>query len=290
MKRIALAIAGALVAMAPAAAAERAIDSWTGFYLGANGGYGWGSRHADFSPNCTPGDGIGILFGPCPPSPPGPPGFGGTVPPPAKLDADGGLAGIQGGYNWQFGRSFVIGVEADYDWGKVDGSGVSSFLFIPQGTSDDPRSAIVVSETIKELGTVRARLGWLPRQDLMLYATGGFAYARVSETANTFLPGGVNSGGGPFAFKCSIGVSCLAGASTRTAMGFAAGAGAEFALSDHISIRAEYLYVGLNGASLNTIATVAPPRFSASSFTTRFDSLSLNVARIGVSYRFDAMP
>jgi outer membrane immunogenic protein len=62
---------------APAAAA--APMSWTGFYIGANAGYGWGTA-GSYSPG----------------------GF---------------LGGLQAGYNWQFtGSAFVAGLETDFAW------------------------------------------------------------------------------------------------------------------------------------------------------------------------------
>lgn len=82
-----LGLAAALIAT-PAAAADLSYPqqsyayapapafTWTGFYLGANVGYGLGE--ADFSD-----------------------------------DTDGFVGGIQAGYNWQFANNFVLGIEAD---------------------------------------------------------------------------------------------------------------------------------------------------------------------------------
>ena len=64
------------------------IYSWTGFYIGAHGGYGW----SKFS-----GDGT---FGP------------------GSATAKGFLGGGQLGYNYQIGQ-FVIGAEADAAWADV---------------------------------------------------------------------------------------------------------------------------------------------------------------------------
>jgi outer membrane immunogenic protein len=75
---------------APVAAA---VYNWTGFYLGANAGYGWGRS-----------DERATVFG--------------TQ---ANFDISGGLAGGQVGYNWQAG-GFVFGVEADGDWADIDGA------------------------------------------------------------------------------------------------------------------------------------------------------------------------
>jgi len=66
--------------------------NWTGFYIGANGGYGWGT--SDWSVA-----GIGI----------------------ADTKPKGWLAGGTLGYNYQVG-SFVWGLEGDFDWSDMKGS------------------------------------------------------------------------------------------------------------------------------------------------------------------------
>jgi len=74
--------------------------SWTGFYVGGNGGYGWGSRTA----NLNPGDSTAVLAISAV--------AGGTPPPVAPFDLHGGLVGLQGGYNWQFDRSWLVGIRS----------------------------------------------------------------------------------------------------------------------------------------------------------------------------------
>jgi len=104
MKRLCLALVG-LVALAGAAAAAdlsrpapapyyppAAVApppfSWTGFYLGINGGGAFGSSSWDST---------------------------------GSRNIDGGLAGGQLGYNYQAGQA-VFGVEGDIDWADIDGS------------------------------------------------------------------------------------------------------------------------------------------------------------------------
>jgi outer membrane immunogenic protein len=67
--------------------------SWTGFYLGAQAGYGWG----DSSFNA---DGTGLS---------------------AAWDQEGWLAGAYAGFNWQL-NSLVLGVEGDVNAAGIDGS------------------------------------------------------------------------------------------------------------------------------------------------------------------------
>ena len=63
--------------------------SWNGFYLGINGGGGFG--RSDWS------------------------GFG------SDTNVSGGLAGVTAGYNWQTGQ-WVFGLEADIDWSNIKGN------------------------------------------------------------------------------------------------------------------------------------------------------------------------
>lgn len=65
--------------------------SWTGAYLGINGGYGWGRSTWN-------GGGASDSF-----------------------DTSGGLIGGTLGYNWQAGRT-VLGLEGDADWSDIKGS------------------------------------------------------------------------------------------------------------------------------------------------------------------------
>lgn len=76
------------------------IYDWTGFYIGANGG--WGE-----SRNCW-----GIVP------------VGAAVIPDGCVDRSGGMLGGQLGYRWQAGQ-FVFGLEAQGDWADLHASHVS---------------------------------------------------------------------------------------------------------------------------------------------------------------------
>lgn len=162
---------------APAYKAPAAVaPSWTGFYVGVNIGGGWGSRSVDYSPN----DVVSIfLFDPA----------GGTgAPPSASFTSSGVIGGLQLGYNWQFNHNWLVGIETDFDWSGIKGSGSSSGLV--NGLSPFTAS---VEERVKWFGTVRARLGYLPMDSLLAYITGGFAYGRVDQSGkyvNSNLVGG----------------------------------------------------------------------------------------------------
>lgn len=120
--------------------------SWTGFYVGGNAGYGFGSSRTR-----------GTTFG--------------GVPVGAQIvgDPDGFVGGGQVGYNYQLYNNFVIGAEADIQGSTLD-------------SSRNPVFGTTSKSSLDYFGTVRARFGYafsgtnsvLDRT--LLYVTGGLAY------------------------------------------------------------------------------------------------------------------
>jgi outer membrane immunogenic protein len=114
------------------------IYDWTGFYIGANGG--WGSSH-----NCW--DFITVA---------------GPVISDGCRDRSGGLVGGQIGYRWQ-ANQFVFGLEAQGDWADFSNTHVS--LFNP-----------TLSTRVKTdgIGLFTGQVGWAWNAAL-LYVKGGAA-------------------------------------------------------------------------------------------------------------------
>jgi outer membrane immunogenic protein len=171
----ALAFAGLLTGTASAAdlyvptpdqAIVTASADWTGFYIGAHGGY------ADFDA-----------------------AHGGDASDTSELA--GWLGGVQAGYNVQF-DSIVLGVEAD----------LSAAGILEHGNIDhfDDGSGI------NALATLRGRLGFAVG-DLLLYGTAGLAVANLDTYDEA-----------------------------QTIGGWVAGVGAEYMVTDTVSLKAEYLY------------------------------------------------
>lgn len=129
--------------------------SWTGFYLGANAGWGWTHTSADM-----------ILGG-------GPTSFSGN--------SNGFLGGVQAGYNYQMG-SFVAGLEADFQGSTNRGD-------VTFGGAAAPGVATLKTPWF---GTVRGRLGFAADRWL-LYVTGGGLYGENKLDGTTVATGPFSS-------------------------------------------------------------------------------------------------
>jgi outer membrane immunogenic protein len=179
--------------------------NWSGFYVGINGGGGFGNSSWDST---------------------------------GGFDVSGGLVGGTIGYNYQSGPA-VFGVEGDIAWSNIRGSTTTL-------------CALGCETRNHWLGTARARLGYAWDRFLP-YVTGGAAFGDVE--ANT--PGfpGANS----------------------TRVGWTAGGGVEYAITNNLSAKAEYLYVDLGsfncGISCGLLAS---------------DNVSFNshVVRGGLNWKF----
>jgi len=170
MKKFLLGTVALVALAAPAAGADlaarpytkappmiAAVYDWSGFYIGANGG--WGSSHNswDFT---TPG---GVFVGS-----------------EGSHDATGGVAGGQIGYRWQSG-TWVFGLEAQGDWADLKGSNQSLLI---GGFSNQSK--------IDAFGLFTGQIGYAAN-NVLFYVKGGAAVTSDRYRVFTF-PGGVLAG------------------------------------------------------------------------------------------------
>jgi len=127
--------------------------TWTGFYLGLNGGFGGDRNQYPFT--------VG--------------GVAGT----SSLNSSGFFGGGQVGYNWQFAPAWVAGVEADIDDADIQG--------LAQTTV--PGASASIGTRLDWFGTVRGRVGYLVTPNVLFYGTGGWAYGHVTSSASATAAG-----------------------------------------------------------------------------------------------------
>jgi len=244
--------------------------TWTGFYVGINGGFAWGNSSVAFAANDP-----AALAGTC---------GGGGAPKGQCINSvdfrrDGAVAGGQFGFNWQVNSHWLVGAEADYQWSNLDGSVNSSFRLGNIGATN-----MVASQTVESFGTVRARAGVVLAPPLLLYGTGGFAFAQVHENLRVPAVATNALSAGGFSYACTIGTACFAGAASQTLLGWSAGAGAEYAVTSSLIFRTELLYVHLSPPTVTATATAAGT--APASIAAGFSPVYFAVMRAGLNYKF----
>jgi outer membrane immunogenic protein len=293
VKKLLLAGLATSALIAPAMAADMPVPAapivtWTGFYLGANAGWGLSTNNSVNSVgvplNCS-----AILNTGCVQIP----GFGpnnaygaasaqaATFSTPANQNG-GFIAGGQFGYNYQTTANTVVGLEADL---QATGQNHTFTFTSVTPAAGFPGFPVTQSATLTTrldfLGTIRARGGYLWDPNFLTYVTAGLAYGEIelNSSITQNIPGNA-----PFTTPYT-GV----GTSKVVRFGGTIGAGFEWMVVRNWSVKAEYLYVGLgtptvnsslvnpdhvNGGNLSSVNVVTSARFND------------NIVRGGVNYHF----
>lgn len=181
------------------------VYNWTGFYIGVNGGYAWGSQDP-FNLLTNRFDAFSVPF-------------------------SGGVFGATAGAQIQSGH-VVMGFEADIDWASINGS--ATVVPTIGGALPGGCGGCVASLTtkIQDVTTGRFRAGyaldnWLP------YVTAGFALLGANANVST-----VNG------FACTTGLLTAVCTGTDHRLGIAMGAGLEYGITPALSAKFEYMYIG----------------------------------------------
>jgi outer membrane immunogenic protein len=153
----------------------------------------------------------------------------------------GWLAGLGAGYNYQSGN-LVVGGEADWAW-----TGIRS--------NANPWIGISSSGQVQDMMTIRARAGYAMDR-LLIFGTAGYAGGSIEGTLNNFNQRTYAN-------------------QSYWSNGVALGVGAEYALTPHITAKAEYLFTALSQNNY-FVGTLNGSSVGA----------NLNLLRAGVNYKF----
>ena len=161
----------------------------------------------------------------------------------------GMIGGVQAGYNVQLSSGIVLGAEADITFPNyLPSNSIVNLLATPRSE---------VFEQLDYAGSLRGRIGYASGHWLA-YATGGLAWAG-ERFVNTPTIGSEEK-------------------ELNVRLGWAAGAGVEYAFAPHWSLRLEYLYSRFEQADI---------RFPSA--TKISSSLDLQSIRVGLNRKFDGM-
>lgn len=230
--------------------------NWTGFYIGGHGGYQWSTIDLEFQKEL--------------------PGLGNRV----SLDTDGGMGGVHGGVQQQFGN-LVLGVELSGDWGNSGGSANAAWefdglsVFDPPNIPPTPQIGICpfcipaqpgvitppglvgpfgygeesIATSVDQLFLAVGRVGYAVDNVLFTFK-GGFASAEISTSAS------FAGGGGICAYVNCLDVNAFpptdplvtwngSGSTEKRHFGFALGGAIEMMIWQNVSFGVDYTYVNL---------------------------------------------
>jgi len=171
------------------------------------------------------------------------------------LKPDGWFGGGQAGYNYQFSNNVVLGIEADASFGSQKDD-ISTLL----GDPLENAFALDYSTKIDSFGTVRARAGYAIDRFLP-YVTGGLAWANAELDFHRSV-----TADGTVVVDNSA-------SDKQTFTGWTLGAGLEYAVTNNVTAKVEYLYADLGSKDFDLGTPV------------RAD-LTTQTVKFGINYKF----
>jgi outer membrane immunogenic protein len=214
-------------------------ETWTGFYVGAGGGFSSLNNKIDARPGPDPSSPLSASLN--------------------GLGANGALATIGGGYDYQFSPYFVAGIFGDFDFHSLKSS---LDIDIPSAPLSGHGQF-----SVNRQWSVGGRLGYLTSPGTLIFLTGGYTALSVSDfTANV-------SGAGQ---------TVSLDATVPTIAGGFLGAGFETKLTRSISLKAEYRFTEF-GSGLVTLPNVGGTDLNQ--FVTARVSPTLQIVKASLNYR-----
>ena len=285
-------------AVAPAPVLLAPIFTWNGFYVGGNVGAAWSGHDScptlnwrdngvfvadtSFLPNCNNGNKVGVI------------------------------GGLQAGYNWQFG-AWVFGLEGDVNWiGRNGGHGFDFATFgnpemvytdgpgynMQSSNNNRPNRTTVTNHVFSfsgngdnnTLSTIRARFGFAMDRSFF-FLTGGVAFrngggdATITDTATTITTNRNVWDSGKSSWRPDVTTTVNTTTFTRNGngnnVGWALGGGLEYALTENVSTKIEYLLAQFgNGGNFFGNADCPDVGFFGD------HKNSIDIVRVGLNYRF----
>jgi outer membrane immunogenic protein len=239
--------------------------SWTGLYVGAHAGYGWGDVDNTLLTS------VGVINACC-----GHPGIDALAGTRFDNSPKGWVGGGQVGYNVQRGN-VVYGIEGTLSGGNLNDS---STRFASGDFGHPAEETINVRTKIDWMATVVGRLGYAPSNLWLAYVKAGYAAASIDTAINgsAFDPVGLS---GSATFK---------GSSSKTHDGWTVGAGLEYMLAKNVILGVEYNYVDLGserhaGTITCTNGTGICP-YSTTPFATNVDPDGIHTVSARLSFKF----
>lgn len=217
-------------------------DAWSGFYLGVNAGGAWSGRNLsiDYTEGgWDPGPDMGTA------------------------NASSAIGGFHGGYNFRMTPSWLLGIEADWDWANLRRSETGALTL---GGTPFRGSSMLMDDKLDWLASVRGRVGYT-FNNVLLFGSGGAAFTKTSYTG-FLVPKGNPIPQSPYGFE-------------KNNTGWVAGAGIEWLAAANWTVRAEYLHYDFGGETFTKFSN------SSSQLYLQYGAQHIDSVRVAFSYRIN---
>jgi len=188
------------------------------------------------------------------------------------------------GYNpWSYSEntSFDAGgtVGCNYQlwtgWGPLGGAVIGvegeGGYFNLSASTVEPNSIDVIgsSKMGSGFGLIAGRLGWVFYERILLYAKAGVAFYDTSATVSATTP-------------TALSPDTITATGSKSQSPFAVGTGVEYAMTDHWTGKAEYMYID-KGSSYNACGVDS---ILGQTFCWQQTPSAINLIKIGLNYKF----
>jgi outer membrane immunogenic protein len=182
----------------------------------------------------------------------------------SKVSSQSFMGGGQAGYDIQAGR-IVYGIQADIDAFNLKESHSTTVQYFSA-----PGTFFTVNQGASShwLLTVHPRLGWVVGNSL-IYGTAGLAVSRLQydgEFTDTFTPASESN------------------SFSKNQVGWTVGVGEEYRMTEHWSIKIEYLFTDFGSFSYNNSPLAVPP--GSGDIFNRSADMKIHMVRLGLNYKF----
>jgi outer membrane immunogenic protein len=172
------------------------------------------------------------------------------------VKAEGLSLGITAGYNFKFKDQIIYGLELEHNQSNNVKDQVNLTLASNAYAAGACSMDSTAKHNLKAFDSLKMRVGFLPKENINIYASLGPAIGKVKTNILHKWDGTVGGCNGPAEAN-----------DNSTEFGYAASLGAEYLLNNHLALKAEYSRLDLRDSKLNmydavnTTSQVADYRF-----------------------------
>jgi outer membrane immunogenic protein len=185
------------------------------------------------------------------------------------VKAEGLSLGITAGYNFKFKDQIIYGLELEHNQSNNVRDEVN--LTLPASAYYDGPCSMdsTAKQNLKAFDSLKLRVGFLPKENINIYASMGPAVGKVKTNILHKWDGTVGGCDGPAEANDS-----------SNEFGYAASLGAEYLINNHLALKAEYTRLDLGDSEIKQSSN-SITNFSTYNFKNEYDFI-----KFGINYYF----